>query len=233
MNRLQLLDYGRFFAALIVVLFHYTFNGIVNGKISSIEHIDWIIEITKYGYIGVEFFFMISGYVVFFSAKNRSASQFIVSRAVRLYPAFWFAVLFTSITAFFWGKGEMSVTVMQVLSNLTLFAPSLGYSYVDGVYWTLQYEINFYILIFAMLFLGLQHRLELFFMLWPILMIIALILEKNWLPFMGGYYSYFAAGALFAIAKNKPSRLILILILITLCLCINFSAGKAESLTCL
>jgi peptidoglycan/LPS O-acetylase OafA/YrhL len=50
MRRLELLDYARFFAAIIVVLFHYTFNGIANGKIDSLEHIDSLIEFTKYGH---------------------------------------------------------------------------------------------------------------------------------------------------------------------------------------
>ena len=56
MKRLELLDFTRFIAVIMVVLFHYTFNGIVNGKIGSISHSPWLIEITKYGYLGVELF---------------------------------------------------------------------------------------------------------------------------------------------------------------------------------
>lgn len=66
MKRLELLDYSRFFAAIIVVAFHYTFNGINNGKIASIDYMPSVVSITKYGYIGVELFFMVSGYVIFF-----------------------------------------------------------------------------------------------------------------------------------------------------------------------
>jgi peptidoglycan/LPS O-acetylase OafA/YrhL len=88
MKRIDLLDYARLFAAFCVLALHYTYSGITNGKVTSIGHIDSIIDITKYGYLGVEFFFMISGYVIFFSATNSSASKFIVSRAVRLYPLF-------------------------------------------------------------------------------------------------------------------------------------------------
>ncbi|WP_164654758.1 acyltransferase family protein, partial [Pseudomonas viridiflava] len=95
MKRLELLDYGRFIAAIMAVLYHYTFNGIANGKLSSLSHIPELIEFTKYGYLGVELFFMISGYVIFYSARNRSAAQFAASRAIRLYPSYWFAVLFT------------------------------------------------------------------------------------------------------------------------------------------
>lgn len=114
MNRLELLDYGRFFAAISVVLFHYTFNGIANGKITSISHTPWLVGVTKYGYLGVEFFFMISGFVIFFSARKKSASNFMVNRATRLYPAYWFAVLFTSLFAVQWGGNLMSVYPAQV-----------------------------------------------------------------------------------------------------------------------
>ncbi|MEL7088997.1 MAG: acyltransferase family protein [Planctomycetota bacterium] len=88
MSRIQLLDYGRFGAAIAVVGYHWFFNGIHNGKIDSLELQPWAVESVKYGYLGVEFFFMISGYVIFFSAKNRSAAQFATLRATRLYPAF-------------------------------------------------------------------------------------------------------------------------------------------------
>ncbi len=42
-------------------------------------------EITKFGYLGVALFFMISGYVITLSAANRSALEFAISRFVRLY----------------------------------------------------------------------------------------------------------------------------------------------------
>nr|WP_275554988.1 acyltransferase family protein [Mixta sp. Marseille-Q2659] len=71
-NRVELIDYLRLIAALGVILFHYTFNGIDNGKISSISQIPALTQFTKFGYLGVELFFMISGYVIFFSAKKKA-----------------------------------------------------------------------------------------------------------------------------------------------------------------
>lgn len=70
--RMELLDYGRFFAAISVVAYHYSFNGIKGGKITSIDVVSPIAEsVFKYGYLGVDFFFIISGYVIFFLSLTR------------------------------------------------------------------------------------------------------------------------------------------------------------------
>lgn len=230
MKRLELLDYGRFIAALCVVSFHYLFNGIQNGKVSSITHIPAVIDIVKYGYLGVEFFFMISGYVIFFSANHKSAGDFLTSRAVRLFPAFWVAVFFTSAVAFFLGGSLMSVSVPQVVTNLTMFPNFFGYGFVDGVYWTLQYEWKFYFAVFAVLALGLQERLRLIFILWPICMLFAKITDLTALPYMGTYYCYFAAGCLFAMLKEQKSWPALGSLLLCAYLCISFTLEKAVQL---
>jgi len=227
MKRLELLDYGRFIAAIIVVLHHYTYNGIANGKITSITHNPDIVDITKYGYLGVEFFFMISGFVIFNSALNRSAAKFAVSRAVRLYPSYWFAVLFTASFAVFWGGELMAVYPSMVIINLSLLQNYIGAGNVDGVYWTLFYEVKFYFAVFILLLFGLQKHLTSIFLLWPIIMLIALIAKVDHITYLGGYFSYFAAGALFAMLKDNKKNIAWLPLLITFYLCVEFSSAKA------
>lgn len=231
MKRLELLDYGRFIAALAVMAFHYLFNGIQNGKLSSLTHIAGLVDIAKYGQFGVEFFFMISGYVIFFSARGKTPGEFGVSRAVRLYPAFWVAVVFTTIIAQFWGGRQMSVGIFQAIANLTMLPGLFGQGYVDGVYWTLQLELSFYALVLVILFFGLQPKLESLFILWPLVMLIAKLTNLSHLPFAGRHYSYFAAGVIFAILKNRRDMLVICSMLVSLALCIGFSAGNASMLT--
>ncbi len=231
MKRIEPLDYARFIAAICVILFHYTLNGIANGKISSITNIPYLIDYTKYGYLGVEFFFMISGYVIFYSANNKTPGQFATSRAVRLYPAFWCAVIFTSIVAQFWGGQKMSVSFTQMIANLTMVPNVFGYNYVDGVYWTLFFELKFYFAILILLIVGLQRSLKVFLLFWPIAMLLALVTKTQWLPFMGGYYAFFAAGSIFAIYKERPAKIIVIPLLICLYLCVQFSMAKAPELS--
>ncbi|MBL5824655.1 acyltransferase family protein [Serratia fonticola] len=203
MKRLQLLDYVRHFAALMVVFFHYTFNGISNGKIYSIDFIPSLAGITKYGYLGVDLFFMISGYVIFYSAKNRSAAKFAVSRVIRLYPAYWLAVIFTSAFTCFFGGSVLSIDLKTVLVNLTMLQSLFGVENVDGVYWTLIFELKFYLFIFILLFFGLQKHLSNIIVAWGVIIIISYFLSLEDRLFMGGYYGFFVSGSLFAILRER------------------------------
>ncbi|WP_426504959.1 acyltransferase family protein [Serratia proteamaculans] len=212
MKRLEFLDYGRLFAALMVVFYHYTFNGINNGKVYSIDLITSLSEITKYGYLGVELFFMISGYVIFYSAKNRSAAKFATSRVTRLYPAYWFAILFTSFFAYFLGGDSMSVSVSQLLVNFTMLQSILGVENVDGVYWTLIFELKFYLLIFAMLLLGLNKYLEKIIVAWGIIIIASYFVGLENRVYLGGFYGFFVSGALFAMLRERFTILRLLVI---------------------
>ncbi|MFV7444392.1 acyltransferase family protein [Acinetobacter pittii] len=199
--RLALLDYGRFFAAFSVVFFHYFYNGISNGKVTSIDH-TLFAGITSYGHFGVQFFFIISGYVIFYSLKHKGATSFLKSRLKRLYPTYWFAVLFTSCFALLWGSGtDMSVNTLQIFVNFTMLQQFLGVNNVDGVYWTLFYEIIFYGIVFLILLFLDFKKLIAFLVIWPFLIIFFNILGNDLIIF-NMYFLYFVIGAMFAILKN-------------------------------
>ena len=50
-----------------------------------------IANVTKYGYLGVNLFLLISGFVILVSSDGKSPRQFVISRIVRLYPTYWVA----------------------------------------------------------------------------------------------------------------------------------------------
>ncbi|MEP9382523.1 acyltransferase [Nocardioides sp. KR10-350] len=208
-GRFELLDYLRFVAAAMVVLMHYLVNGIAGGKVTSLSANDWAIPWAKYGYMGVSLFFLISGFVITKSSHGKTARQFAVGRAVRLYPSFWVALLFTSVVAMFFANDQMSVTVPQILVNATMIPGDLRVAPVDGVYWTLAYELKFYFLVFLFLFFGKGRWLDRFIPAWTVVMVAISVVSfhhSTTIPYAGGYYLLFAAGALIAHIRDHGPR---------------------------
>src|SRR5690242_6045430 len=90
----------------------------------------------KYGYLGVNLFFMISVFVILMTAARRSLVPFVVSRLARLYPAFWFCCTLTFLTTLLIGGEQYSATVPQLLINLTMLSGFFHVAAIDGVYWS-------------------------------------------------------------------------------------------------
>ncbi|WP_162795507.1 acyltransferase family protein [Nonomuraea lactucae] len=154
-ERLYELDGLRFLAALCVVFFHYTFSGWAGGT----SPVEFPVEGTwsKYGYLGVDLFFAISGFVVLMSAWGRGPRAFVVSRVVRLYPAYWVGIALTAVVTLTLGAGVFTVTPGQILANLTMFQAVADVPNVDVVYWTLWSEMRFYMLIFVLTCVGMTR----------------------------------------------------------------------------
>src|SRR5712675_1260110 len=60
---------------------------------------------TWFGWVGVEIFFVISGFVIANSASKSSATEFLVGRALRLYPAVWVCATATLLVLVLFGSG--------------------------------------------------------------------------------------------------------------------------------
>lgn len=56
LGRVDILDYARFSAAMAVVLYHYTYWGIISNHISTVALMPQVAVISRYGYLEVEFF---------------------------------------------------------------------------------------------------------------------------------------------------------------------------------
>ena len=86
--RFPLLDLARIVAALAVVFFHWCF--LFGVEDASTRYRPWpeFSAWSKYGHLGVQLFFMISGFLVLQSAYSKNTATFLRARAIRLYPAF-------------------------------------------------------------------------------------------------------------------------------------------------
>jgi peptidoglycan/LPS O-acetylase OafA/YrhL len=102
-TRFTEIDLLRFLAAFSVMFFHYTIRGYADGDELSPVKFSMLSIFSRYGYLGVDLFFLISGFVILMTAIDRSAKSFIISRMVRLYPAFWMCCTLTFLITFFLG----------------------------------------------------------------------------------------------------------------------------------
>lgn len=148
-------------------------------------------------------------------------------RAVRLFPAFWVAVALTSACAMLMAPPSMAVTPAQVVANLTMLPSLFGAGFVDGVYWTLQLELVFYAMVLLALLAGQQERLETLFLCWPLAILAAALSGYHWLPLAGGYYTFFAAGAVLAVARTRRGLLPWVATAVCAALCITTTAREA------
>jgi peptidoglycan/LPS O-acetylase OafA/YrhL len=100
----------------------------------------------------VQLFFFISGFVILMSARRaRVPGDFVVSRVSRLYPVYWIAVTVSIIVSVIFRVPSTDIGWVDRLMNYTMIQRLLMFDNVDEVYWTLAIEMQFYMLIFALL----------------------------------------------------------------------------------
>lgn len=162
-TRLHALDGLRLVCALGVAGYHYSVSWRLDGVRLPEYHLPTASHVLIYGFLGVEMFFLISGFVIGMSAFDRTPRQFAAARIARLYPAFWACVVLTAAVVTLWpvstGVPVSGVpTVREILVNLTMLAEPAGVRLVDTVYWTLWAELRFYLLFAVLVMWGLTYR---------------------------------------------------------------------------
>ncbi|MGW4942079.1 acyltransferase family protein [Actinoplanes sp. NPDC004185] len=163
-NRLLALDGLRLLCALAVAFHHLGMAWSVDGVRPTTAYLPQEVNSTLiYGFLGVEMFFMISGFVICMSGWDRTPRDFLASRAARLYPAFWACVLITAAVMTFLPLTDgipspHGLTATDIAVNLTMLAKPLNVPYVDTVYWTLWYELRFYALFAILVLIGPTRR---------------------------------------------------------------------------
>ncbi|WP_406443021.1 acyltransferase [Streptomyces sp. NBC_01613] len=162
--RLYAIDGIRLVAALMVAVHHYAGSRRVDQPHNSVwgrpvsDIMPTVFHFAAYGWIGVEIFFVISGFVICMSCWGRTPRQFFVSRVIRLYPAYWFAIAFTTAVLVAVPGVWDRLKLRDILLNFTMLQSGSGVSSVDGVYWTLWSELRFYLLFMVVVATGLTYR---------------------------------------------------------------------------
>jgi len=156
--RYHLLDPLRGVAIGCVLASHFTAPGVA----ASTFH-DLVVPTTRHGYLGVALFFVISGYCIAGAAARameaaRPASQFLRHRFRRIFPPYWWSIVFSVVlalgTIFFGGKSWGSIFPLDLrgwLLNVILLQGPFGVGDVQGVYWSLTIELQFYLVVGCLL----------------------------------------------------------------------------------
>jgi peptidoglycan/LPS O-acetylase OafA/YrhL len=157
------IDLVRFSSALMVACFHVGYSSLkpgsrgaplVDGSISFPEG-----RVFFWGWVGVEIFFVISGFVIANSANGSTPFRFLRSRMERLYPAVWICATVSAAVWLISGAEPVRDVVAEYLHTITLWP--LG-AWIDAPYWTIACEIVFYGFVFLLLLGRSFHRLEQF-----------------------------------------------------------------------
>lgn len=182
---------------MVVISFHYFSNGISNGTVTSIELTPFS-DIAKYGYLGVQLFFGVSGYLILMSTTNRSAWQFAKGRIKRIYPLYWMAIILITAITFLPTLSKTHPGFWQFLASSTMFPTAFNQGWVDGAHWFMLVEIQLYVFIFAVLKVGAGKYLPTIFPIWSIVIFIWYLFELKrfsiW--YLYGPFSFICGGAI-------------------------------------
>jgi len=171
------LDNGRFaeldglrgIAASWVVIYHFIYRvgayWLPDNPTLTAEITPW--HVNLWGLLAVHLFFIISGFVIIMTIeRSNTVLDFAVSRVARLYPAFWVSVLLATLLAIVFAVPTQQVTLDQAAVNMTMLNLFVAVPSVEPVYWSLAYELAFYVWMASLFASGLIRRVEIVGSVW-------------------------------------------------------------------
>jgi peptidoglycan/LPS O-acetylase OafA/YrhL len=169
------LDALRGIAAVAVMLHHYT------GRYPQITRnpLDLSFRFPD-GHFGVDLFFIISGFVIPLTLhRTRDLYEFVASRVGRLWPAYLACMALTATIVaqahVSWGAPFNQPTI---LANMTMMPELFDRWPIDGSYWSLFFELVFYVLAAAGFFLARGRGTEVLCLCW----LLSGIAVRLWMP---------------------------------------------------
>lgn len=146
-SRIKQVDILRFFAVILVIIFHA--EPIPKSYNFLIKYI-WNFWATL-GWIGVDLFFVLSGFLVsglifneFKKTNKFSVKQFLIRRGFKIYPSFWLLILFTVLIKIITEKRFEIEKIVGELLFIQNYLRNKDWLYW-GHTWSLAIEEHFYI----------------------------------------------------------------------------------------
>ncbi len=141
------IQFLRAYASLIVVLHHITYKDKIYGND--------VLSFFTFGEIGVDIFFIISGYIMMYSTHRKpvKAKDFIINRVIRIIPLYWVLTICALIIFMVLPDKVNSSGGTTVIFESFFLLPTEG-KYLIQNGWTLRYEFLFYFIFMFSLFLN-------------------------------------------------------------------------------
>ena len=201
--RYEFLDALRGIAILLVLLLHFAERG-VNSEDSLVHDKVW--PVLQHGYLGVQLFFVISGYcitaaVASAAQKANSVHLFATRRLRRIFPPYWASILFVVLAGLAtrvlmktpW-ETIFPLATWEWIANIFLLQGPLQAQDANLVYWSLSIELQFYIVMAIGLLMS-SKTAETWFVFVSLLS--AILATTHAVPLTGwvlNYWSEFACG---------------------------------------
>lgn len=169
MKKFKLLHVYRGIAAILVALFHLTL------VYEQRFHHRVLFNVFKGGFVGVDFLFVLSGFILFWSYQDnfkniQKVKDYFIKRFIRVYPPYWAVILIITFIYTVFGKNVMKsfgMNATYILKTVTLFPQ---WPVMIAPVWSLSYEVFFYILLgFCLMWLTKKQTL-IFFILYIFLL---------------------------------------------------------------
>lgn len=223
-NRIAYLDGHRGLAILLVALYHAyaRWPAFVPYKAEFAE-----VPLFKYGWLGVELFFLISGFVILMTLERSGGMRdFLYRRWLRLFPAMLVCTVVIFLTSPLFAERPGGIPPLEsVLPGLTFIEPdwwswAIGHpiAVLEGSFWSLYAEFKFYVFAAILYFWrgrnALIVSLVLVFMASTAVRVAQDVLGLTNVGFLYEvsetlslrYFGWFAAGAAFYVyAQNKSA----------------------------
>lgn len=233
-ERILVLDGLRGLAILLVLLFHgyyiwfdyYPYRKLYSDNI-----------LCKYGSLGVQLFFLISGFVILMSVERTNTfGKFIKNRWVRLFPGMLICSLIIYGTAHFFYERPFGIPPLKsLLPGITFINNSIlekvfrtDFPVLELSFWSLFVEVKFYIIFGALYFVfNRSTALAGIFVIYLSALFLQLfcfygiLQETSWMKIYIGsfiHFGWFVAGALsYLYFYNRERKYFWMLVAVTLC----------------
>lgn len=202
-QRIPIIDSFRAIAIIMVLFFHYA------SRRTDLYTYGDAYDYFAMGKMGVEFFFMISGFVILFTLEHtNNFYQFWKNRIIRLLPSMIIASLLTFFIFNLFDKELLFVNshkLKNVVVSCTFIKPQVlnmltnfqyDFAYTNGSYWSLWPEVQFYAYISLLYVLAKKYFVNVFIIISSLMISIRFLIshiyvKNGFVTFVKTFFNWF------------------------------------------